>query len=140
MTSNNSLKGALAALALLAGGLFAPLTAGAQTVTQQVGPGDESLELEVNEGRLVRLAHSAESVFIANAGIADVNVKSPRMIYIYGKKPGETTLYALDRNDNVVANARVVVSHNLSRLNSALSDLRQGNFEGAAVLLVDTPK
>ncbi len=123
MTFTNSLKGALAALALLAGSFFPPLIAGAQAQSQQVGPGDESLMLEVNEGQLVRLSHSAESVFIANAGIADVNVKSPRMIYIFGKKPGETTLYALDHNDNVVANARVVVSHNLSRLNSALVDL-----------------
>lgn len=122
MTSN-SLKGALAALALLAGGLVAPPTADAQALSQQIGPGNESVTLEVNEGRLVRLGHSAESVFIANSGIADVNVKSPRMIYLFGKKPGETTLYALDRNDNVIANARVVVSHNLSRLNSALSDL-----------------
>ncbi|MDX1423881.1 MAG: type II and III secretion system protein family protein [Kiloniellales bacterium] len=125
MTRNNSLKTTLAALVLLAGGVFPPLTeaAQAQSQSQQIGPGDESVTLEVNEGRLIRLNSSAESVFIANSQIADVNVKSPRMIYMFGKKPGETTLYALDRNDNVVANARVVVSHNLSRLNTALSDL-----------------
>ena len=123
MTRVNSLKIALAAVALLAGSLFSPLTESAQAQSQQIGPGSESVTLEVNEGRLVRLSQSAASVFIANAGIADVNVKSPRMIYIFGKKPGETTLYALDKNDNVVTNARVVVSHNLSRLNSALNDL-----------------
>ena len=123
MTLPNSLKSALAAIALVAGGVFSPLTEGAQAQSQQIGPGNESVTLEVNEGRLVRLSHSAESVFIANAGIADVNVKSPRMIYLFGKKPGETTLYALDGNDNVVTNARVVVSHNLSRLNNALDDL-----------------
>lgn len=123
MTRITSLKIALAAVALLAGSFFAPLTESAHAQTQQVGPGDEIVTLEVNEGRLVRLNKSAASVFIASAGIADVNVKSPRMIYIYGKRPGETTLYALDANDNIVANARVVVSHNLSRLNGALNDL-----------------
>lgn len=123
MTRITSLKIALAAVALLAGSFFSPLTESAQAQTQQVGPGSENVTLEVNEGRLVRLSKSAASVFIANAGIADVNVKSPRMIYIFGKKPGETTLYALDGNDNVVTNARVVVSHNLSRLNNALDDL-----------------
>jgi len=114
---------ALAAVALLAGSFFPPLAESAKAQSQQIGPGSESVALEVNEGRLVRLSKSAQSVFIANAGIADVNVKSPRMIYIFGKQPGETTLYALDSNDNVVANARVVVSHNLSRLNNALEDL-----------------
>jgi pilus assembly protein CpaC len=123
MTRITSLKIALAAVALLAGNFFPPLTESAQAQAQQIGPGSESVTLEVNEGRLVRLSKSAASVFIANSGIADVNVKSPRMIYIFGKKPGETTLYALDSNDNVVANSRVVVSHNLSRLNGALSDL-----------------
>jgi pilus assembly protein CpaC len=123
MTRNNSLTIVLAAVALLAGSFFPPLAERAQAQSQQIGPGNESVTLEVNEGRLVRLSHSAQSVFIANAGIADVNVKSPRMIYIFGKKPGETTLYALDSNDNVVTNARVVVSHNLSRLNNALGDL-----------------
>ena len=123
MTRNNSLKFALAAIALLAGGFSPPLTESAQAQSQQIGPSDEIVTLEVNEGRLVRLSQSAQSVFIANAGIADVNVKSPRMIYIFGKKPGETTLYALDDNDNVITNARVLVTHNLSRLNSALGDL-----------------
>ncbi len=123
MTRNISLKFALAAIALLAGGFSPPLTESAQAQSQQIGPSDEIVTLEVNEGRLVRLSQSAQSVFIANAGIADVNVKSPRMIYIFGKKPGETTLYALDANDNVITNARVLVTHNLSRLNSALGDL-----------------
>ena len=123
MTLKTSLKIALAAAVLLAGSVFPPLTETANAQAQQIGPGSEVVGLEVNEGRLVRLNQSATSVFIANAGIADVNVKSPRMIYIFGKQPGETTLYALDANDNVVTNARVVVSHNLSRLNSALSDL-----------------
>ncbi|HEX9770796.1 MAG TPA: type II and III secretion system protein family protein [Kiloniellales bacterium] len=123
MTRNNSLKIALAAVALLVGGFFPPLTESAWAQSQQIGPGAEGLTLEVNEGQLVKLSRSADSVFIANSQIADVSVKSPRLIYIFGKRPGETTLYALDKNDNVVANARVVVSHNLSRLNNALSDL-----------------
>ncbi len=134
MTRNNGLKIALAAIALLAGSFFPPLAESAEAQTQQIGPGSETVDLEVNEGRLVRLSQSAQSVFIANAGIADVNVKSPRMIYIFGKQPGETTLYALDANDNVVTNARVVVSHNLSRLNSTLGDLlTEGSVTASSV-------
>jgi len=69
MTRNNSLKMALAAVALLAGSFFPPLAESAKAQSQQIGPGSESVALEVNEGRLVRLSKSAQSVFIANAGI-----------------------------------------------------------------------
>lgn len=123
MTALLRVRTVLAAIALIAACVFPPAIGSAQAQSTQIGPGNESLTLEVNEGQLVRLRYPADSVFIANAQIADVNVKSPRMIYIYGKKPGETTLYALDKHDNVVTNARVVVSHNLSRLNGALDDL-----------------
>ena len=123
MTALLKVRPVLAGLALIAACVFPPAAERAQAQSTQIGPGNESLNLEVNEGHLVRLRYPADSVFIANADIADINVKSPRMIYIHGKQPGETTLYALDARDNVVTNARIVVSHNMSRLNGALSDL-----------------
>jgi pilus assembly protein CpaC len=123
MKAMNSLKTALAAIALLALGLLPPAAGGALAQATQIGPDGQNLTLEVNEGQLIRLRQAASSVFIANAKIADVNVKSPHMIYLFGKRPGETTLYALDANDNVITNARVIVSHNLSRLNEALNSL-----------------
>ena len=123
MKAMNALKTALAAIALLALGLLPPTAGSALAQATTIGPGTQSLTIEVNEGQLIRLNQPASSVFIANAQIADVNVKSPRMIYLFGKRPGETTLYALDAKDNVITNARVVVSHNLSRLNGALNTL-----------------
>ncbi len=123
MKAMNALKTALAAIALLALGLLPPTAGSALAQATTIGPGTQSLTIEVNEGQLIRLNQPASSVFIANAQIADVNVKSPRMIYLFGKRPGETTLYALDAKDNVITNARVVVSHNLSRLNGALNIL-----------------
>jgi pilus assembly protein CpaC len=123
MKAMNALKTALAAIALLALGLLPPTAGSALAQATTIGPGTQNLTIEVNEGQLIRLNQPASSVFIANAQIADVNVKSPRMIYLFGKRPGETTLYALDAKDNVITNARVVVSHNLSRLNGALNTL-----------------
>jgi pilus assembly protein CpaC len=79
--------------------------------------------VELNEGRLVRLSSSATSVFVANPAIADVAVKSPRLVYVFGKRAGETTLYAVDRNDKVIASLNVRVDHNLSRLNESLRKL-----------------
>ena len=83
---------------------------------------------------MVRLDRPVNSVFIANSDVADVSVKSPRLVYLFGKRPGETTLYAVDSNEQVVANYRVVVSHNLSRLNSALARLfPEGGVSAASI-------
>ncbi|MGF1608981.1 MAG: type II and III secretion system protein family protein [Kiloniellales bacterium] len=99
-----------------------------------------TVTVELSEGRLVRLDDPASSVFIANPAIADVNVKSSRLIYLFGTRPGETSLFALDEEDNVIANIKVVVTHNLSRLNASLSqlapdsDIRATSINGAIVL------
>ena len=37
--------------------------------------------------------------FVANSEIAEVAVKSPHLIFVVGKKPGVTTLYAVDQNE-----------------------------------------
>ena len=52
--------------------------------------------LEAGKGTLIRLPRPAATVFIANPDVADVQVKSPSLIYISAKTPGETVLYAVD--------------------------------------------
>jgi pilus assembly protein CpaC len=84
---------------------------------------DESISLELNEGQLIRLNKPAASVFISNPAVADINVRSTQLVYLFGRTPGKTTLFALDSEDNVIANMEVVVQHNLTRLQSALEVL-----------------
>ncbi len=78
------------------------------------------LNIEINRGALIRLRAPADTVFVANPDIADIQVKSARMVYVYGKKAGETVLYAVDSDDNVLLNTRVNVTHNLSAFRTAL--------------------
>jgi len=78
------------------------------------------LNIEINRGALIRLQRPADTVFVANPDIADIQVKSARMVYVYGKKAGETVLYAVDGEDNVLLNTRVNVTHNLSAFRTAL--------------------
>lgn len=119
MTARKQLRTCLAALAVA---VLVSLTPSepAQSAASLSGSSGSPVVVELNEGRLVRLSSSATSVFIANPGIADVAIKSPRLVYIFGKKAGETTLYAVDRNDKVIASLKVQVDHNLSRLNESL--------------------
>src|SRR4029453_4765671 len=59
--------------------------------------------------------------------IADVQVKSPSMIYVFAKKPGDTVLYAVDDQDRVLLNTIVSVSSPVSRMKATLDTLHPGN-------------
>src|SRR5256884_1077326 len=91
--------------------------------------------LEAGKGTLIRLPRPAATVFIANPDVADVQVKSPSMIYVNAKTPGETVLYAVDADDNVLLNAPIRVEHDVSRLRESLHALIPG--ENVAVESVD---
>ncbi len=87
----------------------------------QLISGDQRISVDVRKGGLLRLKEPVGTVFIANPDIADVQVKSPTLIYIFGKAPGETTLYALSSDDRVIFSGIVTVQHNLARLRQAVA-------------------
>ena len=74
------------------------------------------IAIEASKGRMIRLDVAVKTVFVANPEIADVQIKSPMVMYVTGKKPGETTLIAVDEKDRVLVNISLTVNHNLSRL------------------------
>src|SRR5207237_84312 len=90
------------------------------TGATQIPANGQRIVLEVNKGTLVRLAGAAATVFVANPDIADVQVKSPTLVYISAKAPGETVIYAVDAADSVLLNAPILVEHDISRLRSSL--------------------
>ncbi len=90
----------------------------------EVGSNDSvELNLEVNRGRLLKLSAAASTVFVANPEIADVQVKSPSLVYVIGKGAGDTTLYAVDSRERVLASVDVSVSHNIARMDEAIAQL-----------------
>jgi pilus assembly protein CpaC len=108
----------LAMLAAATAGVIRPALA-----AQVVGGAGNAVTLEVKKGSLVRLTRPASTVFIADPEICDIQVKSPRLIYLLGKKPGQTTLFAVDENENILANMDITVGHDLARLHSAIASL-----------------
>jgi pilus assembly protein CpaC len=87
------------------------------------------LRLETSKGLLLRLDRPASAVFIADPAVADIQMKSPRLIYLFGKRSGETTLYAVDSNEQVLTNRRVLVEHDVTRLLETL----QAALPGSAI-------
>jgi pilus assembly protein CpaC len=119
--------------------------AAAQDVTK-VASG-HTLAIQVNQGQLVRIDKPVTSVFVANSAIADVAIKSPQLIYVFAKRPGTTTLYAVGANDEILASVTLNVTHNLSRLDQAIAELMPGrniattSIDGGIVLtgMVSSP-
>jgi len=112
----------LVALLALAGALtlaVAPLAAAPKVINTAGAP----LVVEVGKGQLVHLDHPAATVFVADPDVADVQVKSPVLVYLFGKSGGETTLYAVGENDEVVLNAAVSVRYDVARVEEAIHQM-----------------
>lgn len=82
--------------------------------------------VDTGKGTLIRLSGPASTVFVANPDIADVQVKSPELIYVSGKAPGETVVYAVGASNNVLLHSPVHVDHDLSRLRDSMHQLMPG--------------
>ena len=62
-----------------------------------------TLQLPVSGGRLVRLPADAATVFVADPAIADVQAASAANTFVFGKKPGRTTLFFLSATGTPIA-------------------------------------
>lgn len=98
------------------------------------------VEVELNKGRMIKLPQAIGSVVIADPLTADVQVVSPKLLFVHGKKVGETSVYAVDSMDNTIFNAVIQVNHNLSRLEETIrrvspnSDVAFKTVDGGLVM------
>ena len=102
---------AAAPLALLPAG-----TAHAQSVMRPAN----DINLSIGRGQLVTVAGTMADVFVANDSVADVQVKSARQLYVFGKAGGETTVYASNAAGDVIWSANVRVGSNLDSVDQML--------------------
>lgn len=113
------LCGAVAAIGSLTG--LAPLAGSAANAQSAAQRPVETLVLSIGRGQLIQLPGVMTDLFVADTGIADVQVKSSRQLYIFGKAGGETTLYASNAAGQVVYSATVRVGSNLDSIDQMLT-------------------
>ncbi len=109
---------------------------------------DPQKHIEVGKGALIRFKEPVNNVFLANAEIADLQVKSPTLVYVFGKKQGETNLYAVADDDRVIYQGNISVNHNLGSLEDAINhvipdaSIQVRSYEGLLLLTghVDNPE
>ncbi len=78
------------------------------------------LNLSVGRGQLINLSAPISDVFVANEDVADVQVRSATQIYVFAKKPGESSVFATTRSGAVVYSANVRAGTNTNSIDTML--------------------
>ncbi|MFA7439887.1 MAG: type II and III secretion system protein family protein [Sphingomonadaceae bacterium] len=112
--------------------LLSPQTVAAGTIVSDSNM-SAPVAVEVGKGRLLRLGRPVASVFVADPAVADVEVRSPRLIYLYGKSAGETSFFAVDSADQTVDSFTVQVRYDESMLRAAFAQSLPGRYIGIAM-------
>ncbi|WP_245438063.1 type II and III secretion system protein family protein [Mesorhizobium sp. WSM4312] len=104
-----------------AGVLLALLFTIAGSAAQKASPlpSKPSLDLPVGQGRLLRFNEPVESVLVADTTIADLQVVSPSLVYVFGLKPGLTNLIAVTADERIEATAQFRVTPDITPANEA---------------------
>ncbi len=97
--------------------------AGSAAAADGEGTRPTELVLEIRKGQLLRLERPAAAVFVADPEVADVQAHSPTLVYVFGRRSGTTTLYAVDENEDVLLRREVVVEHHLSALQAVIREV-----------------
>ena len=84
-----------------------------------VAPG-QAITLSTGRGQLIMLPRPMSDLFIADPNIADVQVRSPTRLYVFGKAAGETTLSATAKDGSVVFATSVRVGPNIGNIGQML--------------------
>lgn len=122
-TRGTTMTRRLTATLLMAGLAAAPLAgipagaANAQSVQKPRG----DIVLSIGRGELVNVPDAMADVFIANDTVADVQIKSQRQLYVFGKTGGETTVYASNARGDIVWSANIRVGSNIDSVDQMLA-------------------
>jgi len=109
--------------ALIAACAIAPLAsvpAGPASAQSIVTP-SQDIVVSIGRGQLVTVPGNLADIFIANDSIADVQVKSQRQLYVFGKSGGLTTLYASNAAGDIIWSANIRVGSNLESIDQMMT-------------------
>src|SRR5580658_2680432 len=93
------------------------------------------LHLTVSNGQLVQLPRPARSVFIADPSIADVQVPAKDLVIVFGRKPGQTSLFIIGDDEKPIASYQVVVGYDFGDVDR----LVRQDVPNAAITFRSTP-
>jgi pilus assembly protein CpaC len=96
------------------------LVPAAPAQAQSVQRPANDINLSIGRGQLVTVGGTMADIFVANEAVADVQIKSARQLYVFGKAGGETTVYASNAAGDVIWSANIRVGSNLESVDQML--------------------
>lgn len=117
------MKSRLIAKALMLSLVAMPATFGPASMAnaQSIVKPSQDVVISIGRGELITIPGTMADVFIANDAVADVQIKSQRQLYVFGKSGGETTIYASNASGDVIWAANVRVGSNIDSLDQMLA-------------------
>ena len=103
----------------LAFGLVAALP-GQALAAPMTGQPSDTVTLSLGRGQVVHLPSPMSDLFVADEKVADVQVRSPNQLYVFGKNAGETTVYATNKAGQTVYSANIRVGTNYNTVGAML--------------------
>ena len=80
-----------------------------------------TIQIDVGGGELLKFAEDAGTIFVADPSIADVQAPSPASIFLFGKKAGRTSLFALRKDGTPLVSYTVDVHFPAGELQQLLN-------------------
>ena len=108
---------------MLATVALAFLIAGPAAAQRPIAGDAVPISLEVSAGELIQLDGEAASVFIANPEIADIEVVTPTLIYVFARSPGRTNIIAVNEADGVVGNILLISRLPVGEVNRSIASV-----------------
>lgn len=116
----NSMKRRITLSLLAAACAGGPLAFAGPAHAQSVSRPANDIVLSIGRGQLVSVPGTMKDVFVANDMVADVQIKSQRQLYIFGKAGGETTVYASNAAGQTIWSANIRVGSNIESIDQML--------------------
>ena len=115
----SSLRIALAATLALASTV--PVAARTAVGTDNpLNVGTKRVSMGVGKSTIVDLPEDAAEIFVANPAVANAVVRTARRIYIIGAGPGQTSLFALDKQGREIASFEINIGRDIGELSQIL--------------------
>lgn len=93
----------------------------ATATAQQVIRPSQEIVLSIGRGELVNVPGAMTDVFVADENVADVQIKSQRQLYVFGKAGGETTIYASNSRGDVIFSSNIRVGSNIGSIDQMMA-------------------
>ncbi len=117
MTYKSMIKSGVAAIILAAACSAPAFAAPAQSVGEQ---NTRTIVLSIGRSQQIDLPVNITDVIVSDPNIANVEVKSPRRMYVFAKSRGEVTVQATDASGRTVYRVIVRVGNNIDSVSNLL--------------------